>query len=66
MLNAAKAEARALLAKAHSDATRELREAETRGNRLLEQSRHQAIELTNSARAEVEQTLEWRALRREP
>ena len=38
---------------------RELREAETRGNRLLEQSRHQATELTNSARAEVEQTLEW-------
>ena len=29
------------------------------GNRLLEQSRHQATELTNAARAEVEQTLEW-------
>ena len=27
--------------------------------RLLEQSRHQATELTNAARAEVEQTLEW-------
>jgi hypothetical protein len=26
---------------------------------LLEQARHQATELTNSARAEVEQTLEW-------
>src|SRR5919197_1278265 len=33
--------------------------AETRGNRLMEQSRHQATELTNAARAEVEQTLEW-------
>ena len=59
ILNAAKAEARDLLTKAHADATRELREAEARGNRLLEQSRHQATELTNSARAEVEQTLEW-------
>jgi hypothetical protein len=26
---------------------------------LLEQSRHQATELTNATRAEVEQTLEW-------
>src|SRR5688500_2787269 len=26
---------------------------------MLEQSRHQATELTNAARAEVEQTLEW-------
>jgi hypothetical protein len=26
---------------------------------LLEQARHQATELTNAARAEVEQTLEW-------
>ena len=34
-------------------------EAEARGARLLEQSRHQATELTNSARAEVEQTLDW-------
>jgi F0F1-type ATP synthase membrane subunit b/b' len=59
IVNAAKAEARDLLAKSNADATRELREAETRGNRLLEQSRHQATELTNSARAEVEQTLEW-------
>ena len=57
--NAAKIEARELLAKSNADATRELREAETRGNRLLEQSRHQATELTNAARAEVEQTLEW-------
>jgi hypothetical protein len=40
-------------------ATRELQEAEARGNRLVEQSRHQATELTNAARAEVEQTLEW-------
>src|SRR6476619_6841318 len=37
----------------------EMQEAEARGNRLLEQSRHQATELTNAARAEVEQTLEW-------
>jgi len=59
MMTAAKNESRELLAKAHSDATRELQEAEARGNRLLEQSRHQATELTNAARAEVEQTLEW-------
>jgi len=58
-LNAAKSEARELLAKANADATRELQEAETRGNRLLEQARHQATELTNATRAEVEQTLEW-------
>ena len=37
----------------------ELQEAEARGNKLLEQSRHQATELTNAARAEVDQTLEW-------
>src|SRR5438132_1578708 len=48
-----------LQANANGDATQELREAEAKGNRLLEQSRHQATELTNSARAEVEQTLEW-------
>src|SRR4051795_5047107 len=59
MLNAARNEARELVAKAHADATREMHEAEARGNRLLEQSRHQATELTNAARAEVEQTLEW-------
>jgi hypothetical protein len=59
IVTAAKSEARDLLAKANADATRELREAETRGNGLLEQSRHQATELTNAARAEVEQTLEW-------
>ncbi len=58
-LNAARNEARELLAKAQADATRELQEAEARGNKLLEQSRHQATELTNAARAEVEQTLEW-------
>src|SRR6478752_9004580 len=46
MLNAARNEARDLLAKAHAD-------------RMLEQARHQATELTNAARAEVEQTLEW-------
>lgn len=59
IVNAAKTEARDLLAKANADATRELREAEARAGRLLEQSRHQATELTNAARAEVEQTLEW-------
>src|SRR5437868_13115910 len=59
MLNAARNEARDLLAKSHADATREVQEAEARGNRMLEQSRHQATELTNAARAEVEQTLEW-------
>ena len=57
--NAAKTEARDLLAKANADATRELREAEARASRLFEQSRHQATEFTNAARAEVEQTLEW-------
>src|SRR2546421_11026187 len=59
MLNAARNEARELLANANRDATQELREAEAKGSRLLEQARHQATELTNSARAEVEQTLEW-------
>ena len=58
-VNAAKSEAREILAKANADATRELQEAETRGARLMEQARHQATELTNAARAEVEQTLEW-------
>jgi F0F1-type ATP synthase membrane subunit b/b' len=58
-LNAARNEAREVLAKAQADAARELQEAEARGARLLEQSRHQATELTNAARAEVEQTLEW-------
>jgi F0F1-type ATP synthase membrane subunit b/b' len=59
IVNAAKKEARDLLAKANGEAARELREAEARGARLLEQSRHQATELTNAARAEVEQTLDW-------
>ena len=58
-LNAARNEARELLAKAQADAARELQEAEARGAKLLEQARHQATELTNAARAEVEQTLEW-------
>jgi hypothetical protein len=48
-----------LLANANRDATQELREAEAKGSRLLEQARHQATELTNATRAEVEQTLEW-------
>jgi hypothetical protein len=59
IVNAARNEARQLLADANRQATQELREAEGRGARLLEQSRHQATELTNAARAEVEQTLEW-------
>jgi F0F1-type ATP synthase membrane subunit b/b' len=59
IMNAAKNEARELLATSNRDATAELREAEARASRLLEQARHQATELTNSARAEVEQTLEW-------
>lgn len=59
IVNAARNEARQLLADANRQATQELREAEARGAKLLEQSRHQATELTNSARAEVEQTLEW-------
>jgi predicted ribosome quality control (RQC) complex YloA/Tae2 family protein len=59
VLNAARNEARELLANANRDATQELREAEAKGSRLLEQARHQATELTNATRAEVEQTLEW-------
>jgi hypothetical protein len=59
IVNAAKNEARELLANANRDATTELREAEAKGARLLEQSRHQATEVTNATRAEVEQTLEW-------
>ena len=59
IVNAARNEARQMLADANRQATQELREAEARGSRLLEQARHQATELTNSARAEVEQTLEW-------
>jgi F0F1-type ATP synthase membrane subunit b/b' len=59
ILNAARNEARQLLADAEREANQELREAEARGDRLIEQARHSATELTNSARAEVEQTLEW-------
>lgn len=59
ILNAARNEARQLLADAQREANQELREAEARGDRLIEQARHSATELTNSARAEVEQTLEW-------
>ena len=59
VVNAARVEAREILAKSSRDASQELREAEASGSRLLEQARHQATELTNSARAEVEQTLEW-------
>jgi colicin import membrane protein len=58
-LNAARDEARQLLADANKEASQERREAEARAARLLEQSRHQATELTNTVRAEVEQTLEW-------
>ena len=59
VVNAARNEARDLLAKANQDSAQTLRESEASGARLLEQSRHQASELTNAARAEVEQTLEW-------
>src|SRR5579862_5390140 len=59
LLNAARNEARDLKATAERDAAAELREAEARGARLIEQSRHQATDLTNAARAEVEQTLDW-------
>ncbi len=58
-LNAARNEARQLLADANREAGQEVREAEARAARLLEQARHQATELTNATRAEVEQTLEW-------
>src|SRR6266568_3823194 len=59
ILNAARNEAREAQAEAQRHSTAEIREAEARASRLLEQARHQATELTNSARAEVEQTLEW-------
>lgn len=59
VVNAARNEARQLLADAQREANQELREAEARGDRLIEQARHNATELTNAARAEVEQTLEW-------
>jgi F0F1-type ATP synthase membrane subunit b/b' len=59
IVNAARNEARQLLADAQREANQELHEAEARGDRLIEQSRHNATELTNAARAEVEQTLEW-------
>src|SRR5215207_9426760 len=47
IVNAAKNEARDIVSKATAQASTELREAEARGVRLLEQSRHQATELTN-------------------
>ncbi|TML73276.1 MAG: hypothetical protein E6G13_03700, partial [Actinobacteria bacterium] len=47
LLNSTRNEVRELLANANREATQELREAEARGNRMLEQSRHQATELTN-------------------
>ena len=59
IMNAAKNEARELLATSTRDTTTELREAEAKGARQLEQARHSATELTNATRAEVEQTLEW-------
>jgi hypothetical protein len=59
LLKKAKDEARELLANATRDANAEIREAESRGARLLEQARHNATELTNAVRAEVDQTLEW-------
>jgi F0F1-type ATP synthase membrane subunit b/b' len=59
IVNAARNEARELLARTNRESSQELHEAEASGARLLEQARHQATELTNAARAEVEQTLEW-------
>ena len=53
ILSASRKESREILTKANRDATAELREAESRGNRLTEQSRPPGHELTNSARAEV-------------
>ncbi|HEX2110444.1 MAG TPA: hypothetical protein VHF67_02715 [Gaiellaceae bacterium] len=59
IVNAARNEAREILARTNRESSQELREAEASGARLLEQARHQANELTNATRAEVEQTLEW-------
>jgi cell division septum initiation protein DivIVA len=59
MLNAARVEARDLRATAEREVDAMTRDAESRGARLLEQSRHQATELTNAARADVAQTLDW-------
>ena len=59
IVNAARAEAREILANTNRESAQELRQAESSGARLLEQARHQATELTNATRAEVEQTLEW-------
>jgi vacuolar-type H+-ATPase subunit H len=59
ILNAARQEAKDILARANRESTQSLQESEAAGARLLEQSRHQATELTNAARAEVERTLEW-------
>src|SRR5690349_18579972 len=55
MLSAARNEVREVKAEAQRHSTAEIREAEARSDRLLEQARHQATELTNAARAEVEQ-----------
>src|SRR6058998_1049018 len=49
MLNNARNESRELQAEAQRQSTSEIREAEARANRLLEQARHQATDLTNSA-----------------
>ncbi len=59
LLNEARREARELVSKAEKDSKQFVQEAEARGDRLLEQARHQAVELTNSVRAEVDQSLEW-------
>ncbi len=59
LVNAARNEAREILAEANRESAQEVRQAEASGARLLEQARHQATELTNATRAEVEQTLEW-------
>jgi cell division septum initiation protein DivIVA len=59
IVNAARSEAREIVAGATRESSQTLREAEASAARLLEQARHQATELTNATRAEVEQILEW-------
>ena len=49
----------AQIGRTEEEVRRKQTELQARGTWLLEQSRHQAAELTNASRAEVEQTLEW-------
>jgi vacuolar-type H+-ATPase subunit H len=59
LLNEARKEAGDTAAKADREAKQHVKEAQAKADRLLEQSRHQATELTNSVRAEADQQLEW-------